>query len=126
MKKIVIADDNTVSRELIREVLGPENYEIVEACNGQQALEKVTETNPDLVLLDIQMPALDGYQVVEMLRRDPRFGGVPVVALTAFAMRGDQEQALASGFDAYITKPIKASLLRKEVQRLLGKAPAQA
>jgi two-component system cell cycle response regulator DivK len=125
MKRIVIADDSAVSRELIREVLGTENYEIVEACDGRQALEKVLETNPDVVLMDIQMPVLDGYRVIETLKSDPRFDRVRVVALTAFAMRGDRERALASGFDAYITKPIKASLLRKEVQKLLGPAPAQ-
>lgn len=122
MGKIVIADDNPVSRELIREILGAGNYEVVEACNGRQALEKIEEMRPDLVLLDIQMPELDGYRVLAALRGDPRFASIRVAALTAFAMRGDEEKAVATGFDAYITKPIKASILRKEVERLLGQA----
>src|SRR6058998_1694368 len=106
MKKILVADDNAVSRELIREVLEADNYQVIEASDGREALDKLREQQPDLVLLDIQMPILDGHALIRELRADPRFSGLPVVALTAYAMQGDREKALTLGFDRYITKPI--------------------
>src|SRR5579862_7375155 len=97
--KILVADDNAASRELIREVLEMSGYHVVEASNGQEAVSRVHETAPDLVLVDIQMPRLDGYGVLRELRGDPKFAGLRVVALTAFAMQGDRERALEAGFD---------------------------
>ena len=121
MRTILVADDNPVSRSLIREVLEPCNYRVIEACDGPDALQKIVETAPDLVLLDIQMPGLDGFEVVQQLRRDPRFASLLVAALTAYAMRGDREKALAAGFDDYITKPVRAGALRTHLDNLLGR-----
>ena len=120
MKTILVADDNPVSRELISEILEAEGYRVIEAIDGGDALQKARETRPDLVLLDIQMPVMDGYTVLQELRHDHEFPSIRVVALTAFAMFGDREKALAAGFDGYITKPIKVSALRAEVEDLLG------
>lgn len=120
MKRILVVDDNRVGRALIKEVLETPSRRIFEACNGQQALEMVAKTKPDLVLLDIGMPLLDGYSALRQIRRDPKFADVKVVALTAFAMQGDREKALAAGFDDYITKPVRAAALRKQVERLLS------
>lgn len=120
MKRILVADDNAVSRELVREVLEAPGRIIVEAADGEEAVEKIRGEVPDLVLLDIQMPVLDGFAVLRHIRRDPRTAALPVFALTAFAMKGDRARALAAGFDAYITKPIDAAALRRQVEESLG------
>jgi len=121
MKKILVAEDNPASSELIREVLSGRGYEIIEACDGRQALEKIEETEPDLVLLDIQLPILDGFAVLSQLRQNPRFANLCVVAVTANVMKEDREKGLRAGFDAYIGKPIDAAALRLQVDQLLRK-----
>ena len=120
MKKILVAEDDQPSRELIREILETCGYQVLEARDGREALQRVEETAPDLVLLDIQMPAVDGSAVLRQLRQDSRFASLPVVAVTAYAMRGDREKALAAGFDAYLTKPLNAAALKKQIEQLLG------
>lgn len=119
IKKILIADDRASSRELIREILEMAGYQVVEAADGAAALNMALELSPDLILLDIEMPALNGFNVVEKLREDPRFAATPVVALTASAMQGDREKALQAGFTGYISKPVRLAALRAEVARLL-------
>ncbi len=121
MKKILVAEDNPASSELIIEVLSGRGYEIIEACDGRQALEKIEETEPDLVLLDIQLPILDGFAVLSQLRQNPRFANLCVVAVTANVMKEDREKGLRAGFDAYISKPIDAAALRLQVDQLLLK-----
>src|SRR4051812_31739737 len=101
MKKILVAEDDPALQELIAAKLELLGYQVTVAGDGEQALRKMAETIPDLVLLDIQMPILDGKAVVQRMRKDPRFAGIPVIALTAFAMRGDREKALEAGFDNY-------------------------
>lgn len=125
MKTILLVEDNPVNRELIREVLSATEHRVVEACDGEEALQKVETESPDLVLLDIQMPKLDGYGVLERLRNNPRHAGLRVVALTAQAMRGDVEKGLAAGFDAYVTKPIDAVALIQKVEALLASTDAE-
>src|ERR1700722_11344090 len=98
-KKIVVADDDGVGRELIREVLEMSGYEVIEAADGIEAVCRVREGAPALVLVNIQMPRLDGYGVLRELRADPQFSGLRVVAVTAFAMRRDRQQAQDAGFD---------------------------
>ena len=120
MKRVLVADDNPVSRELIREIL-EDDCELIEAGDGREALEKLREHRPDLALLDIQMPVMDGNAVVREIRADPQFSKLPVVALTAYAMQGDRERALALGFNAYITEPIDIPAFQAEVAALLGK-----
>ena len=117
--RILVADDNTASRELIREVLEMSGYDVVEAADGRDAVTRARENVPDLVLVDIQMPRLDGYGVLRELRADPRFSSLHVVALTAFAMQGDRDRALDAGFDGYITKPVEIAALRQEIKRFL-------
>lgn len=119
MKKIVIAEDSPAGRELLHELVESWGYEVIEATDGREALQKIMETAPDLVLCDIQMPEQDGYAVIQSLRRDPRFTKLPVIALTAFAMRGDREKALAAGFDGHQSKPVEFESLKAEIERLL-------
>src|SRR5579859_242702 len=119
VKKILIAEDNPVNMELMREILGTSRYEIIEVENGHQALAKIEELSPSLVLLDINMPGMDGFAVIHNLRKDPRFLKLPVIALTAYAMKDDRNKMIAAGFDSYISKPIDALLLVKEIERLI-------
>jgi CheY-like chemotaxis protein len=86
-----------------------------EASNGAEALEKIRQAPPDLVLLDIQMPEMDGFQVLHEIRRDPALRDLRVVALTAFAMQGDRDRALDAGFDDYITKPVTGVKLKAQL-----------
>jgi CheY-like chemotaxis protein len=119
MKKILIAEDNPVNRELLREILEAGNYEVVEAGDGQEALAKIEEAEPDLVLLDINMPVLDGFATISRIREDPQFSRLPVLAVTAYAMKEDRERVLEAGFDGYLSKPIDAAALLRELQRLM-------
>ena len=120
MKTILVAEDRDASRELIRTVLTAAGYAVVEARDGQEAIERAMETPADLVILDLYMPRTDGFGVLERLRGDQHYAKVPIVALTASAMAGDREKAIASGFSEYISKPVNLTLLRQEVGRLLG------
>jgi CheY-like chemotaxis protein len=119
MKKLLIADDKATSRELIRMVLEDCGYAITEASDGIEALRYARELEPDLIILDLHMPGVDGSGVVAELRREAKFAATPIMALTASAMHGDRERAVAAGFDSYISKPIPLSALRDEVERLL-------
>ena len=119
---ILIADDRASSRELLRIVLERAGYAVIEAEDGEAALEQARTGNPDLILLDLQMPRLDGYGVLAQLRIDPRFSKTPVLALTASAMTGDREKILAAGFTDYLSKPAGPELLREAVARLLDNA----
>src|SRR6185437_3659312 len=120
MKRILVAEDRPGSLELIRTVLESAGYEVVEATDGQEAVEKASGSSVDLFLLDLQMPKIDGFGVVAQLRKDPRFANTPIVALTASAMHGDRERALAAGFSSYIPKPVDLAALRSELKRLIG------
>ena len=119
MKKVLIADDKATSRELIRTVLETLGYEITEAADGLEAVRFAREVRPDLIVLDLHMPGLDGFGVLADLRGDKEFEKTPIMALTASAMQGDRERALAAGFSSYVSKPIPLTALRAEVQRLL-------
>ena len=119
MKRILIVDDIATSRELLRTVLEREGFAITEAADGDEALQQARAEIPDLILLDLQMPVRNGYEVLSELRKDPRYANLPIIALTASAMQGDRERALAAGFTAYLAKPVTLTFLRDEIQRLL-------
>jgi CheY-like chemotaxis protein len=119
MQTIVVAEDNAVNRELIRELLECRGFAVTEACDGEEALKRIAESSPDLVLTDIDMPVLDGFGLVRRIRDDSALCALPVVALTAFAMDGDREKGLMHGFDGYVTKPIDSAVLIGEILRCL-------
>ncbi len=126
MIKVLIAEDNAVNRELLRELLEVRGYTVVEACDGEEALRVIEQTQPDILLLDIGMPVLDGFGVVRALRENPRLATLPTLAVTAYAMQGDREKILSSGFDGYLSKPINARSLVEEIERLSGKRDEKA
>jgi CheY-like chemotaxis protein len=121
MTEVLIAEDNAVNRELLRELLEIRGYAVEEACDGEEALRMIERAQPDLLLLDIGMPLLDGFGVVRKIRENPRLASLPVVAVTAYAMQGDREKILNSGFDGYLSKPLNAVVLAEELDRLLSK-----
>lgn len=119
-RRILIADDRASSRELLRLVLVRAGYDVIEAEDGVAAVEQARAGEPDLILLDLQMPRLDGYGALAELRGEARFRTLPILALTASAMRGDREKILAAGFTDYLSKPAGPDLVRETVARLLA------
>jgi len=119
-KRVLIADDKAAGRELVRTVLEYGGYEVFEASDGLEALAFAFRIHPDLIILDLHMPGLDGFGVIREIRRDQAFAETPCVALTASAMQGDRQRALSAGFTGYITKPVSLKALRAEVERLLA------
>lgn len=121
-KRILIADDSASSRDLLRAILEASQYEVSEAEDGEQALEKAIPFNPHLVILDLQMPKLNGYSTVSALRRMPPFECIPIVALTAAITLTAPEQISDAGFTTYLVKPVAPRQLRTCVAGLLSAA----
>jgi CheY-like chemotaxis protein len=119
--KILVAEDNATNRELFRELLEARGYDVAEACDGAEALRMLEQSQPDILLLDIGMPVLDGFAVARAIRANARLAALPILAVTAYAMQGDRERILESGFDGYLSKPINAKSLAEELDRLLDK-----
>lgn len=118
--RILVVEDNPLNLKLVRDVLGAEGYEVVAASSGEEGLQMATECPPDLVLMDLQLPGIDGAETMRRLRAGPVTDEVPVIAVTAFAMAEDQANATRAGFDGYIEKPISVRALVGEVQELLS------
>ncbi|HZQ90773.1 MAG TPA: response regulator [Terriglobales bacterium] len=116
--KILLAEDNPLNQEMLSELLENWGHTVALAENGQQALDRMEADVPDLVLLDLQMPVLDGYAVLSRIRQNPKLNGVPVLAVTAYAMAGDREKAISAGFNGYVTKPIESAQLKAEIARV--------
>jgi two-component system cell cycle response regulator DivK len=124
-ERILLVEDNVMNRRLAQFLLKSQGYTVFEAANGHEALELVKAHVPDLILMDLQLPELDGFTTTRILKQDPTTKDIPVVALTAYAMKGDAERASEAGCDGYITKPIDkqgfletvASYLRRQEQK---------
>ena len=118
---IFYIEDNIDNRTLIRRILTAEGYQVVEAGNAREALEMLETLRPDLILMDINMPEMDGYTLTAQIRGMSGFESVPIVALTANVMRGDRERSLEAGCDGYIQKPIDIDILPQQIERYLRK-----
>jgi CheY-like chemotaxis protein len=125
MTKVLVAEDNPVNRELLRELLEARGYIVTEALDGEEALRMIEQAHPDILLMDIGMPILDGFAVMRKIRENPSLAKLRVLAVTAYAMQGDRESILNAGFDGYLSKPINARDLANEFERLLGKREDQ-
>jgi len=125
MSKVLIAEDNPVNRELLRELLETRGHSVTEASDGVEALKRIDESRPDILLLDLDMPILDGFATVRRIRENSTIAALPVLAVTAYAMQGDREKVLSSGFDGYLSKPIQSRLLFEEMDRFLGNQAAK-
>jgi two-component system cell cycle response regulator DivK len=117
---ILVVEDNEKNMKLFRDVLEATGYRTLEATTGEQALELATEHDPDLVLMDVQLPGIDGVEAVRRLRADERTAELSIVALTAQAMAGDRERFLESGFDEYISKPVDVPDFISTIKRFCG------
>jgi two-component system cell cycle response regulator DivK len=115
--QILVVEDNEKNMKLFRDVLHASGFRTLEAATGERAVELVFEHRPDLVLMDIQLPDIDGIEALERLRGDGRTASVPVLALTAQAMEGDRERFLAAGFDGYLSKPVNIAEFVATVRR---------
>jgi two-component system cell cycle response regulator DivK len=118
---ILYVEDTFENRILIRRILQADGFTVIEAENGAQAFEVLKEATPDLILMDINMPDIDGYTLTTQLRSIPKLFDVPIVALTANVMRGDRERSLAAGCDGYIQKPVDVDTLPEQIRHYLNR-----
>jgi CheY-like chemotaxis protein len=120
--KILLVEDNDQNRYLATFLLERAGYEVIHAKNGRDALALADSQPPDLILMDIQMPEMDGYEAAQILRMKPKFEQVPLVAVTSYAMPGDQDRALRLGFAGYVEKPIATDTFVAEIEAFLQSA----
>ena len=118
---ILVVEDNQDNRELIVKALRINSYKVIEAVDGEEAIEKAKSEKPDLILMDLFIPKIDGYEVTRRLKGNDEFKNIPVIACTAHAMKGDMEDALAAGCDGYIPKPIDVRQLSNQINSFLHK-----
>lgn len=122
MARVLVIEDNPANLELMAYLLRAFGHQPLEAVDGHTGLATARDAAPDLILCDVQLPGLDGYGVARALKADPVLRGVPLVAVTAFAMVGDRDRVLAAGFDGYLAKPIVPETFVKEVEAFLRPA----
>ncbi len=116
-KKILIVEDNESNRLLLYHVLKNQGHEVIEAKDGKEGIEKAEEYMPDLIFMDLQLPLLDGFTAIKMLKNDPKTKHIKIIALTAFAMKGDKDMIIETGADDYIAKPIDTRRLVEIVNK---------
>jgi two-component system cell cycle response regulator DivK len=116
---ILYVEDNIDNRTLVRRILMAEGYNLLEAVNATQGLEILKDARPDLILMDINMPDMDGYSLTAKIKGTPGLESIPIIALTANVMRGDREKSLEAGCDGYIQKPIDIDLLSEQIEHFL-------
>jgi two-component system, cell cycle response regulator DivK len=124
-KRILIVEDNELNMKLLNDVLEAYGYEIVKTGSGAAVLDLARQHRPDLVLMDIQLPDVSGLDAVRQLKEDPQTQAIPVIAVTAFAMAGDERRALDSGCDAYVAKPIMLREFLATVEKFIGPGGVQ-
>ena len=120
-EKILVVEDNEQNRILMRQILIHHGYEVLEATDGLTGLDMARAHLPALILLDIQMPVMNGFAVIRELRNNPELRKIKAIAVTSFAMKGDREKALEAGFDEYVTKPIDTRKLPELVKEILSR-----
>ena len=120
-KVIMHVEDNEYNRKIVRDLLSRHNYELVEAHNGEAALDALARRRPDLILMDVQLPKLSGLEVTRLIRADPVLAQIPVIAITSFALSGDDRLALEAGCNGYIAKPFRPRDLLEMIRRYIGR-----
>jgi CheY-like chemotaxis protein len=119
MPKILLVEDNEMNRDMLSRRLERRGYELILAVDGREGVEKAISELPDLILMDMSLPVLDGWEATRQLKAAPETCSIPIIALTAHAMAGDREKAIAAGCDDYGTKPVEISLLQAKITALL-------
>jgi two-component system cell cycle response regulator DivK len=118
-KSILVVEDQEDNRQILRDLLGASDYEMVEAENGQEALDAVARKKPDLILMDIQLPVMDGYEATRRIKANPDWKSIPIIVVTSYALSGDAEKARAAGCDDYVTKPYSPRQLLAKIREFL-------
>jgi|SRR6516164_3827490 len=122
MAKILIVEDNEMNRDMLSRRLIRRGYEIVMAVDGEGGITAAKAESPDLILMDMSLPVIDGWEATRQLKADPETRGIPVIGLTAHAMAGDREKVISAGCDDYDTKPVELPRLLQKIEELLGHA----
>ena len=118
-KRILVVEDQEDNRQIIRDMLSTTDYEIMEAESGEAALEAVAKQRPDLILMDIQLPGMDGYEVTRRIKADPALRSITIIAVTSYALSGEEQKARAAGCDEYVPKPYSPRQLLAKIRQNL-------
>jgi two-component system cell cycle response regulator DivK len=116
-KRVLVVEDHEDNRQILRDLLGSAGFEIVEAENGEEAVTLAETSRPDVILMDIQLPVLDGYEATRRIKADPRLRSIPVIVVTSYALSGDEEKARLAGCDDYVSKPFSPRDLLAKIRR---------
>ena len=119
-KRILVVEDQADNRRILRDLLVNAGYELIEAESGEEAITAVAARRPDLILMDIQLPVMDGYEATRRIRLNPELKSIPIIAVTSYALAGDEAKALAAGCNAYVTKPFSPRALLGKVREHLA------
>lgn len=117
--KVLLVEDNQMNKVLVREILSLRGYEIIEANTGLEAIKALAGARPDIILMDINLPGMDGITATRIIKSDEKNNGIPILALTASALKGEEDGILSHGFDGYVSKPIEVKNLLAKVSQLL-------
>ena len=120
MNKILLVEDNEMNRDMLTRRLERKGYEVVIAVDGKAGIDMASSATPDIILMDLSLPVIDGWEATRKIKADPATQSIPVIALTAHAMAGDEQKALAAGCDDYDTKPIELPRLLEKIENLLA------
>ena len=120
MARILVVEDQEDNRQILRDLLASAGHDMTEAHDGEQALTAVVEHKPDLILMDIQLPVLDGYETTRRIKADPALRHIPVIAVTSYALSGDEAKTKAAGCDGYVAKPFSPRHLLAKINEFLG------
>ena len=119
-KTILVVEDTEDNRQILRDLLGAAGYTLVEAVDGAEGVAKAAEHKPDLILMDIQLPVMDGYEATRRIKADPALKSIPVIAVTSYALSGDEAKARDAGCDGYIAKPFSPRQMLAKVREIIG------
>jgi two-component system cell cycle response regulator DivK len=118
-KRILVIEDQEDNRQIVRDLVTASGYELIEATTGEEGIEAAARERPDLILMDIQLPGIDGYEVTRRIKANPQLQKIPIIAVTSYALSGDDKKAFAAGCDSYVTKPYSPRLLLAKIKEYL-------
>ena len=116
-KRILVVEDQEDNRRIVRDLLNSVGFELIEAVTGEEGVQRAEETVPDLILMDIQMPVLDGYEATRRIKASAKCGHIPIIVITSYALSGDDAKAMAAGADAYVAKPFSPRDLLAKIRQ---------
>jgi len=118
-KRVLVIEDHEDNRSIVRDLITASGYDLLEASTGEEGIELATKEKPDIILMDIQLPGMDGYEVTRRIRGDTTLKDIPIIAVTSYALSGDDQKAFAAGCDGYVTKPFSPRLLLAKIREFL-------